>query len=563
MQLTSATYKENQNSIDALTGKYDILSKQLEAQKNKVNVYSNALENAKDKQKESADEVEKYSKELDSARAELEKMKSSEDSTNEAISEQEKLVSELESKLASSEAQYDKNTASVQNWQTGLNIAETNLIGMEKELETTGQYLEEAKNSTDGVAKSIDNLGKSTDKATESSLTFGEVFSANVASEVVIGSLEKIVDLTEKAGEGIYNMTVSAAKFADDTQTLSNNTGVAVDTIQALYYSEELLDTSVQTVTSSMAKNIRSMEQAKEGSENYKEAYDKLGISITDANGELRNGEAVFWEVIDALGEIENTTERDALSMQLFGKSAQNLNSLVKVGSKGFNEMKKEAKDLGYVLDSSTQASLLETSDSMERVSKATDALKNRIGASLADPITDLDEKLLKIFEDNEDRIVEIAEDIIPKLAKGIEFVIDNADKLLPLIEGLGAGFIAFKVASGAVSIASTAISLYKTVVEGATVSQGLLNAAMKANPAALVATGVGVLTTALSAFALGSKNSKTEMEKFEEELKKSLEPYEKANKAALEGIEARKRKKKAFLTRKQLQEVLLENLSS
>ena len=515
MQLTSATYKDNQNSIDALQSKYEILSKQIDSQKNKVEVYNTALEKAKDKQTESAEEVEKYSNELESARAELEKMKNSEDATSESISEQEKVIASLEGKLQTSQQEYDKNTSAVQNWQTGLNIAQTNLVNLENELQNTEKYLNEAKESTDQTAKSIDKYGNEVKNAEDKTLTFGEVMKANLASDVVMEGLEKIVDLTMKAGEGIFNMAVSASKFADDTQTLSVQTGVAVDTIQALVYSEELLDVSVNTVTSSMAKNIRSMQSAKDGSKNYADAYSKLGIQITDANGNLRDSEEVFWEIVDALGQLQNATERDAISMQLFGRNAQALNPLIKAGSDGFNKLKQEAIDLGYVLDEDTQNSLLETSDSMERVKKSTEALKNQIGAELSGSVTEFSEKMLTVFKDNEKTIINFADKVIPAIADALGFIVDNLDKILPLVTGVGAGFVAFEVSSKATAFLSTAMQVLKGATIEEAEAQGILNTVMNANPVVLLTTAIVGLGTAMAsaiAFAKPMQNAYTEL---------------------------------------------------
>ena len=58
-------------------------------------------------------------------------------------------------------------------------------------------------------------------------------------------------------------------------------------------------------------------------------AFQELGVSITDASGQLRDRQEVFYEVIDALGRIENVTERDAVAMDIFGRSAQELNPLI------------------------------------------------------------------------------------------------------------------------------------------------------------------------------------------------------------------------------------------
>jgi hypothetical protein len=107
---------------------------------------------------------------------------------------------------------------------------------------------------------------------------------------------------------------------------------MSVERLQAYSYAADLVDVSLETMTGSMAKNVKSMSNAAGGSEQFAKAYDRLGVSVTNADGSLRNSEDVFWDAIDALGQVANETERDALAMQLFGKSAQDLNPLIAQG---------------------------------------------------------------------------------------------------------------------------------------------------------------------------------------------------------------------------------------
>ena len=119
--------------------------------------------------------------------------------------------------------------------------------------------------------------------------------------------------------------------------------GMSVESLQAYSYAADLVDVSLDTLTGSMAKNVKSMSNAAQGSAKYADAYKQLGVSVTNADGSLRNSEDVYWEVIDALGKVSNETERDALAMQLFGKSAQDLNPLIAQGSAGIAALTDEA----------------------------------------------------------------------------------------------------------------------------------------------------------------------------------------------------------------------------
>lgn len=117
------------------------------------------------------------------------------------------------------------------------------------------------------------------------------------------------------AGKALVDMTKEGAAYADNVLTESTVTGIATDKLQEYMYAAELVDVSVETLTKSMAKNIKSMKSEADGSKAYEEAYAQLGVAVVDANGEQRDSDTVYWELIDALGKIENETERDALAM--------------------------------------------------------------------------------------------------------------------------------------------------------------------------------------------------------------------------------------------------------
>jgi hypothetical protein len=79
-------------------------------------------------------------------------------------------------------------------------------------------------------------------------------------------------------------------------------------------------------------------------------AFKELGVSTTNADGTMRSAEDVFNDLITALGKIENPTERDALAMQLFGKSAQELNPLIVAGADELARLTDEAHKNGAVM---------------------------------------------------------------------------------------------------------------------------------------------------------------------------------------------------------------------
>nr|MCR5682327.1 hypothetical protein [Clostridiales bacterium] len=119
-------------------------------------------------------------------------------------------------------------------------------------------------------------------------------------------------------------------------------------------------------------------------------AYEALGVAVTDESGKLRDSETVYWELIDALGNVEDETERDALAMTLFGKSAKELNPLIETGTEALHGMMEEAKASGAVLSEDTLNSLLEVSDAMEQMKTGAQAVQNNFGALGATLMTEV-----------------------------------------------------------------------------------------------------------------------------------------------------------------------------
>ena len=276
------------------------------------------------------------------------------------------------------------------------------------------------------------------------------------------------------AGTGaLVSFTQGGAAYADEVLTMSTNTHIATDELQAYMYAAELVDVSTETLTSSMARNIRSMNSAAEGTGEVAEAYEALGISVTDADGNLRDSQEVYWQAIDALGEIDDATQRDALSMTLFGRGAQDLNSLIAVGSEGMAEYAAQAEEAGAVLSEDTLQRFGEFDDVMQTVGSGVDAAKNALGTVLLPVLTQLGGEgvgLLGEFTNgilaangDMDMIAQTIEGLLPQVAGLI-------NEFLPTIISLGGSVISTLIAavlSNLGLILSTAGELLMTLCTG------------------------------------------------------------------------------------------------
>lgn len=122
---------------------------------------------------------------------------------------------------------------------------------------------------------------------------------------------------------------VKSGKWADDLNTMSKVYSISTTELQKYSAAADLVDVSVETIAKSHVKLEKQMLTASKGTGASAAAFQKLGVSVTNADGSLRNGDAVWQDTIAALGGLSNETERDALAMQLMGRSAAELNPLI------------------------------------------------------------------------------------------------------------------------------------------------------------------------------------------------------------------------------------------
>lgn len=292
------------------------------------------------------------------------------------LSAQNKQVALAADELSKVEAEYGQNSAEADRARVSYNNFQAAAAKTEKEL---SQY----QKKLDDVSDETKQMDQATDTAGKGLKGFGDVAKiamGNLAAEAV----QKFASMVSDGAKALVEAGVAAASYADEMLTASQVTGMSTDTLQEYRYAAELIDTDLEDVEKALAKNVKSMASAQSGSKAYAQAYKELGIEVEDSNGNLRDSETVFWEAIDALGNMENKTKADAIAMQLFGRSARELNPLIKTGSEGFRALAEEAHEAGAVLSESTLNSLGEVDDSIQRLNSQTAAFKTVLGAGIA-----------------------------------------------------------------------------------------------------------------------------------------------------------------------------------
>ena len=270
----------------------------------------------------------------------------------------------------------------------------------------------------------------------------GDKLKSSISGAAIIGGVTALAYAFQNVSTKVIDLGVSAAKYADDMLTMSTVTGISTDKLQAYNYMAELTDVSMENIEKTMVKNIRSMSSAQQGTQTYVDAYKKLNVEFQDGNGNLRDSEEVYWNLIDALGKVGNETDRDAISLTLFGKSAQDINPLIAQGSQGIAKFTAEAQKMGAVLDNDTLQKLGKTDDAIQRFTQSTEILKRKAGAELSDELVRSIDKISESFEESGDKAIDLAENGIELLTDGFTWMIDNSDIIIAGLAGIGGAMV-------------------------------------------------------------------------------------------------------------------------
>lgn len=424
MDAVTSAYGANQNSIEALSAKQEALTKQQDAHREKVQILSEMLEIAKQEFGENSEEADQYRIKLATAQTALNKCSNEINTTSTALAEAQKATQE--------------------------NADATDDLG--DTVDEAGDALDEYGEAAGETGDSLDELGDSADDASGKNQAFLSVMAgaAKTLGNVVVAGAKLAAKALLEVGKAAANATregfelsKEAGKYADDIATLSTQTGVSQSSLQQWTYASNFVDTSVDSIASSMTKLTQTMGNALNGSSEASDKFATLGVSITDVHGRLRSTEDVFWDAIDALGKIENPAERDAAAIALFGESAQKLNPLIEAGREGFEALNAEAERLGTVFSDDEIATMGGFDDAMQRNSQAVTGLKNAIGLALipafqplVNRATEAMGRVNHAIRDGltPDEMGELTDYLLDEMDGAIEDIISTVEGALPML---------------------------------------------------------------------------------------------------------------------------------
>ena len=151
-------------------------------------------------------------------------------------------------------------------------------------------------------------------------------------------------------GAGVLAFSQQLADLTNELTDASAKSGIAVETLAGLRLAAKGSGMEFSNLESGLIRFQTSVLDASRGSKSMTENFKALGVEVKNTDGSVRDADSVFNDAIKSLGEMENTTERNALAMKLFGREGGA--GLIQSGAlDNLENMKQFAKEFGVAID--------------------------------------------------------------------------------------------------------------------------------------------------------------------------------------------------------------------
>ncbi|WP_199670981.1 MULTISPECIES: phage tail tape measure protein [Clostridia] len=277
-----------------------------------------------------------------------------------------------------------------------------------------------------------------------------------------------------------------------------------------------------------------------------KKQMEALGLQVFDANGNMRPLNETFNDLNGILGTMTQGEQTEVLN-SIFNKvDLKSVNALLANSGERFDELSGyisdcdgAAADMAATMNDNLQGKVTILKSGLEGLGIAayekfktplTNAVENvtEVIGQLQTDLTDGSlsgalEKIATGFGNMVEKASEIVAAVLPTLLEGLGWIADNGETIVSVLAGIGAGFVAFKVAS-VINAVVAALTSFKAAATAGAAVQWLVNAAMAANPIMLVVTLVATLVAAIVGFIATNEDARAAIANVWGKIKNAIE---------------------------------------
>lgn len=428
MTLVTAEFKGQANTLDALTAKDKVLREQLDQQREKMRALEQAVKEAAEAYGEQDKRTDGYKQSLNAAKTAVANLTRELEDNDKHLDEARKSADGCATSIdefGKEVKQAEDDTSSFGDVLRANLTSEAIISGVKALASAVGSIAASAKESIMAAAELGDTIDKTSQRVGLSAEEYQKwVYAAGLSGmdESKVEDLAKtqqtffaktkqgygeVTDVVarlgydlEELGGGAFYMDELQEVFNEWTQEIANGGEKMWDAYEAL----EALGISANDLESTepdklFSKFVSGLTSARDAANDATAAYDALGINITEIED---SGEA-FNQVIAALADMEDVTQRNALASQIFGENYIALAPMLNGGSEAIQAAKQEIEDLGGVMSNEAVAAGAAFQDSLTRLQTAFDGLKNNLAADFLPSVTEIMDGMTLVMQGNVD----------------------------------------------------------------------------------------------------------------------------------------------------------------
>lgn len=322
------------------------------------------------------------------------------------------------------------------------------------------------------------------------------------------------------AGSVGFSLQQSVTNFAstgDALDKMSQRIGITAEQLQEFSYAATHAGAAPEDLEDALKDLGEHMAEIANGIDTSSDAFtlfQKLGIEMKDAAGNMRPVEQVFLDLADAIQRNEDPALRAKMAMATMGDSGRKLIPMLTSGSDGLKQMAAQARGLGLVMSNDAVASAATMTDHMDDMRAVIGSVGNAIGAKLAPTVIRMSDRFRDLAAANREAFSQKFASVAERLAQTIEkidfegiasAVLTFADYAIRAFNAIG-GFNTVLYAMGAIMAGKTlmsVIALGSSIISMVQTFGALVTAARTVAVAMAGAFGpVGLVLTAVAAIA-------------------------------------------------------------
>ncbi|WP_336056478.1 phage tail tape measure protein [Nitratireductor sp. CH_MIT9313-5] len=243
---------------------------------------------------------------------------------------------------------------------------------------------------------------------------------------------------------GAFKLARQTSALGDEIAKTARQLGIGAEALQEYRYAAELSGVSSETLEKGMKRFGANAADAARGTKTYAKEFDRLGISLKDAHGNVKGMDQLFNETVEAIADIESPMERTRIAMALFGRAGADMTRMFEGGAEQLRFHREEARRTGHVLGQSVTDFSEVFGDNVTRLEKRLEGIKNLIGVGLMPVMNEIVEHITAWVDANAKLIRSTIAEWVERFAQTLRDLMNPASEIRQSIAETAETFAGF-----------------------------------------------------------------------------------------------------------------------